>query len=139
MPTATGLQFNFSSVAHGTITINHVTDVTFTQAIQLQSFFGDTGVYAQVVAAHSGKVTIQVISGNVGTLMGITPGTIATFTATHKDAQKASGGDLSYTVVNAVAGQCNATGTYGQFGKATMTLEAFSADGITNPISIAMT
>src|SRR5512135_2598573 len=114
---ATGLQFNWASVSHGTTNLLHITDVAFTQAIQLQAFHGDDSVYAQVVAAHTGRTTARVTSGDEAALMGIAPGTTATFTATHKDAKHGSSGDIVYSLANAVAGQGEASGAYGQFGR----------------------
>lgn len=132
---ATGLQMNWASVTHGNTSITKVTDVTFTQAIQLTDFFGDTNIYSMVVAAHSGKISATVSSGDESKLMGIAPGTVATLSATHKDALKAASGDVVYSLSNAVAGQCNASGAYGQYGKSQITFQAFSSDGSTNPLS----
>ena len=67
--------------------------------------------------------------------MSINPGTDATFTATHKDAKLASGGDIVYTCANAVAGGAQTSGSHAAFGTSTLTFKPYAPDGQTNPIS----
>ena len=81
------------------------------------------------------KPTASITSGDIATLMGIASGTVASLTATHKDAAKAVGGDILYTLANAVAENVTGNGPFSQYGSATITFRAFSNDGSTNPLS----
>ena len=67
--------------------------------------------------------------------MGVAPGTSASFSATHKNAMGATGGDILYVMADAVAKNVETSGSHAEFGSATMQLLAFSSDGTTNPLS----
>ena len=62
-------------------------------------------------------------------------GTSASFSATHKDAKGATGGDILYVMANAVAENVETSGSHAEFGYTTQQLLAFSSDGTTNPLS----
>ena len=47
-------------------------------------------------------------------------------------------GAVTYTLANAVISACQVHGAHRQFGQGTLTLTAFSSDGITNPISTSI-
>ena len=132
---ATKLQANWSGVAHGTNTITKVTAVTFAQGGSLAEFAGDVDRFPTVILNLMTKPTASVTSADVALLMGIAPGTVASLTATHKDAAKAAGGDILYTLINAVAENATSSGPFGQYGSATINFRAYSADGSTNPLS----
>lgn len=132
---ATKLQANWSGVALGATSFTKVTAVTFSQGGSLQMFAGDVDRYDTVAVNLMNKPTASVTSGDVATLMGVAPGTTGSFTATHKDAKLASGGDILYTLSNAVAENATANGPFGNFGSATLSLKAFSSDGTTNPLA----
>ena len=132
---ATKLQANWSAVAHGTTTITRVTQVSFSQGGSLASFSADGDHYPTVVVNLMNKPRASVVSADTATLMGVAPGTTATFSATHKDAKGATGGDILYVMANAVVENVETSGSHGQFGSATMTLLAYSSDGTTNPLS----
>lgn len=132
---ATKLQSNWSGVSHGTTAITRVTQVNFSQGGSLATFSGDGDIYPTVVVNLKNQPTATVTSADTATLMGIAPGSTATFSATHKDAKAATGGDILYVLANAVVENVQTTGGHGQFGSATMSLLSFSSDGTTSPLS----
>jgi hypothetical protein len=81
------------------------------------------------------KPRASVTSADTATLMGMAPGNTSSFSATHKDAQGITGGDILYVMANAVVENVETSGAHGQFGSATMGMVAYSSDGTTNPLS----
>jgi hypothetical protein len=132
---ASKIQANWSTVSHAAQAITKVTAVTFSQGGALQTFAGDTDRYDTVIVNLMNKPTASITSADIGTLMGIAPGTTGSLTATHKDAKLASGGDIIYVLANAVAENATANGPFGNFGSATLSFRSFSNDGSTNPLS----
>ncbi len=132
---ATKLQANWTAVTHGATSITRVTSVSIDVGGQLAVFAGDNDRYATVVANLMNSPRVSVTSGDEATLMGIAPGTDASFTATHKDAKLQTGGDVIYTVANAVSEGASAGGSHAAFGSATLNFQAYASDGQTNPIS----
>lgn len=132
---ATKLNANWTSVAHGSTTLTKVTDITFSQGGKLQQFAGDNDRFNTVVVNLMSNPTASVTCHDIGTVMGLAPGTTASLTATHKDAKLASGGDILYTLSNAVVENTTAKGPFGNFGSATTTFHSYSSDGSTNPLA----
>jgi hypothetical protein len=132
---ATKLQANWTAISHGTTTISRVTQVSFSQGGSLATYSADGDHYPTVVVNLINKPRASVTSSDTATLMGIAPGTTATFSATHKDAKGATGGDILYVMANSVVENVETTGAHAQFGSATMTLLGYSSDGATNPLS----
>jgi hypothetical protein len=85
---ATKLQANWSAVSHGSTTITRVTQVSFSQGGSLATYSADGDHYPTVVVNLINKPGASVTSSDTPTLMGIAPGTTATFSATHKDAKE---------------------------------------------------
>src|SRR5262245_14722150 len=132
---ATKLQANWDVVKHGTTVIQRVTSVNFTLTGTATKFAGDTARFETHAAVLMTRVTASVVSADIATLIGIVPGTMAAFLATHKDANLAAGGDILYTLSNAIWESCNATGAFGAFGSATGNMSGLSPDGQTNPLA----
>jgi hypothetical protein len=132
---ATKLQANWTAVSHGSTSITRVSQVSFSQGGSLATFAADGDHYPTVVVNLMSKPRASVTSADAATLMGIAPGHTSSFSATHKDAQAATGGDILYVMANAVVENVETTGAHGQFGSATMAMVAFSSDGTTNPLS----
>jgi hypothetical protein len=132
---ATKLQANWSAVSHGTTGITRVTQVSFSQGGSLATYSADGDHYPTVVVNLMNKPSASVTSSDTATVMGIAPGTTATFSATHKDAKGATGGDILYVMANAVVENVQSAGSHGQFGSSTMSMLAYSNDGVTNPLS----
>jgi hypothetical protein len=132
---ATNLQANWTAVSHGTTAISRVSQVSFSQGGSLSTYSADGDHYPTVVVNLMNQPRATVTSGDAATLMGLAPGTTASFSATHKDAKGAAGGDILYVMANAVVENVETSGSHGHFGSATMSLMAFSSDGVTNPLS----
>jgi hypothetical protein len=132
---ASKIQANWTTVAHGATSITKVTAVNFSQGGSLAEFAADLDRYPTVLVNLMSRPTASVTSADNALLMGIAPGTVASFTATHKDAKLASGGDILYTLSNATWENASASGPFGQFGSATGNMRAYSSDGSTNPLA----
>ena len=132
---ATKLQANWSGVSFGSTTITRVTNVSFSQGGSLASYAADGDHYPTVVVNLMNNPSATVTSSDTGNLMSIATGTTASFSATHKDALKATGGDILYVMANAVVENVQTVGGHGQFGTSTMSMLAYSSDGVTNPLS----
>lgn len=132
---ASKVQANWVDVAHGTTDITRVSSVSFDTGGSIQAYMGDDDRYPTLVANLSNQPKCSVTSADAAVLMGIATGTIADFTATHKDAIGATGGSIIYTFVNACAENTQTSGSHGQFGSATISFVGYSADGTTNPLS----
>lgn len=132
---ATKVQANWTGVSHGSNTITRVTGVTFSQGGSLATFAADGDRFPTVVVNLMNRPRATVTSADTASLMGITPGTAASFSATHKDAKAQAGGDVLYVLANAVVENVDASGSHGQFGTATLSMLAYSSDGTTNPLS----
>lgn len=136
----TGLQLNWTAVGFtpsgGSLTtFTRVTSVTFTTGGQLMPFAGDDDRFPTVLVNSMNMPSATVTSGNIAQLFGFAPGTRGTLTATHKDARGASGGDIVYTLANAVVATNDASGQHANYGSGTLPFQAFSSDGSTNPLS----
>ena len=132
---ATKLQANWTGVQHGSTNITRVNSVSISAGGSLETYSGDTDVFDTVVVNLMNKPTARVVSADTATIMGFAPGTTGSFSATHKDAKKQSGGDILYVLANAVVETAETNGDHGQFGTATLSLIAYSSDGTTNPLS----
>ena len=132
---ATKLQMGWVGVQHGTTPITNVDNVQFSIDATQVPYSGDNSRWPTVVVNSTNSLSITLTVSDEAVLLGIGTGAVATFTATHKDAKLATGGDIVFTCINAVTGQVTAGGAHGALGSAQMTLMAFSADGVTNPLS----
>jgi hypothetical protein len=137
---ATGLQLNWTAVGFtpsgGSLTtITRVTSVGIGTGGQLLPFSGDNDRFPTVIANVMNMPGASVTTGNIAQIMALSPGTRGTFTATHKDARGATNGDIVYTLINAVVASPDANGPHGSYGSGTVSWQAFSSDGSTNPLS----
>lgn len=132
---ATRLQANWTAVSFGDAAITRVSQVTFTQGGSLAAYAADGDHFPTVVVNLMNRPRATVTTSDPAAVMSIGPGTTGTFSATHKDAKGEVGGDILYVLANAVAENAETSGSHGQFGSATLSLMAFSSDGVTNPLS----
>src|SRR5262249_9154443 len=132
---ATKVQANWTSVAWNSTTITRVTSVSIGQGGSLLKFKGDTDIYPTVIAALDIEPHASVTTADVSVLMGFPPGVSSSLTATQKDAKGASGGDIVWTLANAVFENADSQGAHAQWGTVTGTWQCFSSDGTTNPVS----
>ncbi len=133
---ATRANINWAAVTFGTTSISRVTSGAFSQGGKLVTFKGDVDLYNTVVANVTNEPHAAFTTADVGTMVGIAPGTTATLTATLNDAKGATGGAVVFTLSNAVFENAQAQAHHAQFGSVIGTWQAFSSDGVTNPLSI---
>jgi hypothetical protein len=134
---ATALQLNWTNVQFASTSLTRVTSVTFSQGGELIEFAGDNNRFPVVIANNICRPRCSITSGDVATLMSVTPGTSGTILATQPDALNATGGAINWQMTNAVHQNTDDTGRWGHFATATATFRAYSTDGVTPPLSIA--
>ena len=132
---ATKLQSNWTAVSFDAAPISRVTRVSFTQGGTLTAYAADGDHFPTVIVNTTNRPKATVTSGDPAALMAIAPGATGIFSATHKDAKGEVGGDILYVLANAVAETAETSGSHGEFGSATLSLMAYSSDGVTNPLS----
>jgi len=132
---ATRAQINWATVTFGSTAITRITTGGFGQGGKLIRFKGDTDMYSTVIANVTNEPSATFTTADVGTMMGIAPGTTNTLAATLNDAKGATGGAVVFTMINAVFENADTTAQHAQFGTVTGTWQAFSSDGVTNPLS----
>lgn len=137
---ATGVQLNWTAVGFtpsgGSLTtFTKVTSVEINPGGSLIAFAGDNDRFPTVIANAMNSPSATVTGGNIAQFQGLAPGTTGAFAATHKDARGGSNGDIVYALANAVVQNTPGSGSHGQFGSGSITFQAFSSDGSTNPLS----
>jgi hypothetical protein len=134
---ATGAQINWEGVEYGSNPIKRVTSGGFSLGGQLIRFKGDTDRYTSIIANVNNEPSATFTTADVGSLMTIATSGSATLAATLKDALAATGGDVVFSLVNAVYETADTTAQHAQFGTVTATWQGYAADGMTNPLSIS--
>lgn len=137
---ATTRQVNWTAVGFtpsgGSLTtITGVTSVDIERGGKLTTFSGDGNLFPTTIVNTMNNPSVTVEAADVATVTGFVPGTVGTFTATFKDAKGATGGDIVYTLINAVIADDKTKGAHQQFGMATLSIQAYSSDGTTSPLS----
>lgn len=133
----TGVAFTPSG---GTATpITGVTSVSIDTGGNLLKFSGDGDRYNTTVVNDHNEPVVTVHAADLAAVRANPPGTVGTFTATHNDARNGTGsGAITYTLANAVVATNPVQGSHRQFGQGTVTIAAFSTDGVTNPLSTTL-
>lgn len=134
---ATRAQLNWANVSFGSTSITRVTNGSFSQGGKLLKFSGDTDVFTTIIANVSNEPSASFTTADVGTIMGIAPGTTNTLSATLNDAKGATGGAVVFTLINAVFENADTTAAHAQLGSVIGTWQAYSSDGVTSPLSFA--
>ena len=125
----------FTPASASAIPITRVTAGMFGQGGQLIKFKGDTDQYPTIIAAPTVEPNASFTTADVGTMMGFAPGTGGSLAATLNDAKAAVGGAVNFTLSNAVFETASATAQHAHFATVTGTWQAFSSDGVTNPLA----
>ena len=129
----------FTPLGGSPIPITGVTSVTIDSGGSLLKFAGDGDRYNTVVVNDFNEPTITVQAADLAAIRANPVGTVGTFTAVHDDARNGTGsGAITYTLSNAVIASNTVKGAHRQFGQGTLTLSAFSGDGITNPLATSV-
>ena len=132
---------NWSAVAFtpngGTATpITGVTSVAIDSGGSLIKFSGDGDRYPTTVVNDHNEPVVTVQAADLAAVRANPAGTVGTFSATHNDARNGAGtGAITYTLANAVVATNPVQGAHRQFGHGTLTITAYSSDGVTNPLS----
>ncbi len=134
---ATRAQLNWASVSFGSTPITRVTNGSFSQGGKLLKFSGDTDVFTTIIANVGNEPSTSFTTADVGTIMGIAPGSTNTLSATLNDAKGATGGAVVFTLINAVFENADTTAAHAQLGSVIGTWQAYSSDGVTSPLSFA--
>jgi hypothetical protein len=138
---ATKRSMNWTSVSFtptgGTASvITGVSAITIDAGSTLNKFAGDGDRYYTTVVNDMNDPTVTVHAADLASIRANPPGTVGTFTATLNDARNGTGsGSIVYTLANAVVSNSVVAGAHRAFGQGTLTLSAFSSDGVTNPLS----
>lgn len=116
-------------------TFSGVTSVSIKEGGTLKKFAGDTDKYPTTVVNDMNDPTISITVADIAALSALATGTVGTVTATSKDAKGATGGDILYTLSNAVVESFDVGGQHTAFGQGTLTFSSYSSDGVTSPLS----
>jgi hypothetical protein len=126
---------SFTPTGGSATSITRVTAGMFGQGGHLIKFKGDTDQYPTIIAAPTQEPHASFTTADVGTMMGFSPGTGGALLATLNDAKAVTGGAVVFALANAVFENASATGQHAQFATVTGTWQAYSSDGVTNPLS----
>ncbi len=117
--------------------ITGVTSIQIDSGGSLLKFSGDGDRYSTTVVNDFNDPTITVHTADLASVGGYPVGTVGTFTATLNDAKNGTGsGAITYIMVNSVVAANPIQGAHRKFGQGVLTLNAYSLDGVTNPLSI---
>jgi len=116
--------------------ITGVTSVTIDAGGSLAKFSGDGDRYNTMVVNDMNDPVVTIQAADLASIRSNPVGTAGTLAATHNDARNGTGsGAITYTLANAVIASNSVHGAHRQFGLGTLVLNAYSTDGITNPLS----
>jgi hypothetical protein len=125
----------FTPTSGSAVPITRVTAGMFGLGGHLIKFKGDTDQYPTIIASPTQEPHASFTTADVGTMMGFAPGTAGSLAAQLNDAKGQTGGAVLFALINAVFENASATGQHAQFATVTGTWQAFSSDGVTNPLS----
>jgi hypothetical protein len=130
----------FTPQGGSSIALTGVTSVQIDLGGSLQKFAGDGDRFHTTVVNDFHDPTVTIQCADLAAIRMLPVGTVGTFTATHNDARNGQGsGAITYTLANAVVASNPIQGSHRHFGQGTLTLTAFSADGVTSPLSTTIT
>lgn len=141
---ATKRQFNwidvgFTPTAGVLATATGVTNVQIDTGGSLAKFSGDGDRFPTTVVNDFNDPSVVITTADENWALSIPPGTRGAVTATHKDAKAQTGGNMVFTLSNAICANVTAGGAHRQFGSSGITFSAESADGTTNPLAYTLT
>jgi TctA family transporter len=125
----------FTPTTGSAVPITRVTAGMFGLGGHLIKFKGDTDQYPTIIACPDQEPHCSFTTADVGTMMGFQPGTTGAIAAQLNDAKAQTGGAVLFAMVNAVFESADGSGSHAQFATTTGTWQAFSSDGVTNPLS----
>jgi hypothetical protein len=127
---------SFTPTGGTATTITGVSSVAIDTGGSLLRFSGDGDRYSTTVVNDYNEPVVTVHAADLAGIRANPVGTVGTFTAIHNDAKNGTGtGAITYTLTNAIIATNPVQGSHRQFGQGTLTITAYSSDGITNPLS----
>lgn len=138
-------QLNWDPVTWNNTTIGSISNVSIDPGAQVQTLSAGNDRFPTLAVNTMNRPKVSVESSDTAALMGLVPGTSATFTARHRSANSSpsntnnQNGDITYTMVNAVVENPQTGGGHNSWGTASVTLVGLSSDGYTNPLSFVKT
>lgn len=136
---ATKLQKGWTEVQFADTAISHVQSVAFGRNGSLIEYTGDNNIEPIMIAIKEAKPHATVTSGDVATIMGFQVGDTGSLVAVQPDAKGSTGGNINWTLANAVVASADSQGHWGAFATATLKVQAYSSDGTTSALSFTLT
>ncbi len=121
------------------VPIDRVTSATPGGAATLEKFRGDADRFARVIAAPEVERTFEIETGDVAAARSLIQGAVYTVFGKLGDALNGittGGGGISFSLINAVLADVDIKGEHAKYASATLKFEAFSADGVTDPLTV---
>jgi hypothetical protein len=130
---------SFTPQGGSPIVLTGVTSVQIDLGGNLLKFAGDGDRFHTTVVNDFNEPSVTIQCADLAAIRLLPVGTVGVFTATHNDARNGMGsGAITYTLANAVVASNPIQGTHRHFGQGTLTLTAFSVDGVTSPLSTTL-
>lgn len=128
----------FTPTSGSPLTATGVTNVRIAGGANFVRFSGDGDIFDTLVVLANANPTVTITCADEVWMLAVGTGTRGTVVATHKDARAATGGNITFTLVNAVADSPDLGGQHRQIGSGNLQFSAESSDGTTNPLSFAL-
>jgi len=105
----------------------------------VQKFSGDADHFPTTVVEDFRDPSISLTCADQAWIDTVALGGMFTsVAATHKDAKGATGGNITYTLSNAIAESSSDQGSHKAFGSGQVKFTGQSADGVTSPLAISL-
>ena len=135
---ATKRQMNWSPVSFANNAATGVTQVSIDHGISVQKFSGDGDHFVTTLVQDFRDPTMTVTCADFAWIDAQAVAGKGTLSATAKDAKGATGGNITYTLSNAIASSANNSDAHRQFGSGSITFTGESTDGTTSPLAISL-
>jgi len=138
MSTPTKRHMNWTTTTYNSVTITGVSSIGFDFGGSTAKFAGDGDKFNTTIVNDFNEPKATLTTADIAAAIGFTPGLRSTFVSTLNDAKNgvtASSGGRTFTLANAIVASNSATGAHRQFASASITFEAESTDGTTNPLT----
>jgi hypothetical protein len=139
-------QINWSLVRLGASNVfREVVSVSVDSGAETISGYADTDMFPTSKRIVRQDPSISVVTEDVTNQNTFPVGTAGTLTMIHRDEANANtvgatgvSGDITYTVSNATVQNHSSSGAHASWGQLTTSIFCRSADGVTNPIALAV-
>ena len=128
----------FTPVSSGALTATGVTQASIDHGKSVQKFSGDGDHFTTTLVEDFREPTISVTSADQAWIDSCALAGKGSIAATHRDAKGATGGDITYTLSNAVASSASDSGSHRAFGSGQITFTGESVDGVTSPLLVSL-